>query len=146
MTTEELLKPRYKVVADFWRNPFKVGEILMPREQGKVWQPLLGISILEDDLWEALTENKYPHIFDKLGWWQERKPAQMPKYVKDEAGEVFEVVEQGETTPSDVKLQNIFTGAAAKRKTPSRYGWHTLYDLFPATEQEFSEQNKKQKA
>jgi hypothetical protein len=64
MTPEDLLKPRYKVVADYPDSIFKIGGILI---QG------------EKDLTEAA---KYPHLFKKLEWWEEREEKDMPEYLK----------------------------------------------------------------
>jgi len=78
MTTEnkaidDLMKPRYKVIADYPDNEFSVGEIL-PDEV---------VSNEEDEIL------KYPHLFKKLEWWEERRESEMPEYVK-----IFDVVER----------------------------------------------------
>jgi len=76
MTTEELLKPRWKVIADFPFNTYyKVGGV-----------------ITDDRLMAARNEtghavfacewNDYPNIFRKLKWWEERNIEDMPEYVK----------------------------------------------------------------
>jgi hypothetical protein len=78
MSNEELLKPRYKVIADFPYNTFgEVGSIL-DRDWG----------------WNGDDENgfkhhisHYPHLFKKLQWWEERKQEGMPEYVKWTYGE-----------------------------------------------------------
>jgi len=65
MTVEELLKPRYKVIADYPYNPVEVGELECSdtEEQGKFL-------------------DQFPHLFKKLEWWEERKECDMPEYVK----------------------------------------------------------------
>ena len=76
MTSEELLKPRYKIIAaipfkeeeDFWR----VGEIL-DRNWG--WHG-------DDEDGFKYHISDYPHLFKKLEWWEERKVEEMPEYVK----------------------------------------------------------------
>lgn len=66
MTTEEnkiadLMKPRYKVIADYpGNNLYKVG------------------SIIEDTGWGV---ELFPNIFKKLSWWEERDVKDMPEYV-----------------------------------------------------------------
>jgi hypothetical protein len=67
MTPEELLRPRYKVIAEFPRiEDFEGCEI-----------DNIIITLSEDNLYE-----KYPHLFKKLGWWEDRKEEDMPMYLK----------------------------------------------------------------
>jgi hypothetical protein len=76
MTTEHLLKPRWKIIAaipfkeeeDFW----KVGEIL-DRDWG--WHG-------DDEDGFKYHISDYPHLFKKLEWYEERKPEEMPEYVR----------------------------------------------------------------
>jgi hypothetical protein len=65
-TVEELLKPRYKVIADYPESPFKIGRIY---DYGEAL-PGPGLSSFEP----------YPHLFRKLEWWEDRKPEEIPKY------------------------------------------------------------------
>ena len=69
MTVEELLMPRYKVIADYPSSPYYVGEI----------KDRLGDNV-------AAHFAKYPHLFRKLNWWEERKVEDMPDYVKWDVG------------------------------------------------------------
>lgn len=62
---EELLKPRYKVVALWPNTEFKVGQIVTDT---------YGLALKFYD--------NYPHLFKKLEWWEDRKPEEMPEYVK----------------------------------------------------------------
>lgn len=64
MSTEELMKVRYKVIADYpgMDDFYKIGEIIQPRY--------------------PIHYGSYPHIFKKLEWWEERKESDMPQYVK----------------------------------------------------------------
>lgn len=66
----DLLAPRYKVIAD-WPS---LDEIVIG-------------DIIEGDIFESESlfntpMNDYPHLFKKLEWWQERKPEEMPEYIK----------------------------------------------------------------
>lgn len=60
----ELLKPRYKVISDYPGNIVKVDSICTPSEQESI-----------------LYYEKYPDIFKKLEWWEDRVLAEMPEYV-----------------------------------------------------------------
>lgn len=84
MTTEELLKPRYKVIAD-WpnRKDFDIGQIITVAE---VWNPGYLMYTIEDyqGKREYLQDffDKYPHLFESLEWWERREESDMPEYVK----------------------------------------------------------------
>lgn len=68
MTPEELLRPRYKVIALFPGSKRKIGEVIH-------FQDLPGWPTKE-------YYEDYPHLFKKLAWWEDRKPEDMPEYVK----------------------------------------------------------------
>jgi len=69
LSTEELLATRYKLIADYPHNKYySVGEIFKHNQIGKETQ---------------LPYYKYPHLFQKLAWYEERKITDMPEYVKD---------------------------------------------------------------
>lgn len=63
LTPEELLRPRYKVIADYPSTFWSIGDIIDPEELHTQFE-------------------KYPHLFQKLEWWQERGIDDMPEYVK----------------------------------------------------------------
>lgn len=67
MSNEELSKPRYKVIADFPHNNYKVGDIV----DGTPWENNWGVDFKD-----------YPAIFKKLEWWQARKKDDLPQYVR----------------------------------------------------------------
>ena len=80
MTKEELLKPRWKVIADFPGNTFYVGEIIEIPSQYILQQIVLqGNNYQSVDL--DINPSFYPAIFKKLKWWEERKEEDLPKYV-----------------------------------------------------------------
>jgi len=76
MSKEELLQPRFKVLADYPRNEHyenvEVGDII------EAWHPN---KILQDNRTDFY--GKYPHLFRKLEWWEERDVEHMPKYLKE---------------------------------------------------------------
>ena len=84
MTAEELLKPRFEVIADYPNNEFgKVGDIL-DRDwghypNGEEFEPEWKIS-------------DYPHLFRKLEWWEKRTEDEMPKKViVKESKEIYDI-------------------------------------------------------
>lgn len=63
MKTEELLKPRFKLIADYPGNTQEIGNVTV----------------------EVSTANyfrKYPANFRELQWWEDREIEDMPEYVK----------------------------------------------------------------
>lgn len=79
---EELLKPRYKVIADYpgRRETMPIGHILILESfnNGRYWHEFTEVEPIHIDEGFA----KYPHLFKRLEWWEERKPEEMPQYVK----------------------------------------------------------------
>lgn len=75
-TPEELLKVRYKVIADYpgssrdWPEGMKVDRILSPQNVGWAKNVLL---------WNP---DDFPHLFKRLEWWEDRAKEDMPEYFK----------------------------------------------------------------
>lgn len=65
LSKEELLSPRYKITADYPQNNFTVGYIINYPTNSM-----------------CLHFDKYPHLFQKLPWYAERKIEDMPEYIK----------------------------------------------------------------
>lgn len=117
MTPEELLKPRYKVIADYPESPYKIGDI----EFNGTWSD-------NDSL------ANYPSIFRKLEWWEERDVKDMPGYLKDTGdGEVFKVREWLDYSMAVIWLN--------KNKKINHTGFHqaNTEHFLPATESEYNE-------
>jgi len=78
MNTEELLKLRYKVIADYPGNILWVGITLT--------EELPDYFSFENNGKKHTTNkpniDKYPHLFKKLESWEERKYDELPKFVK----------------------------------------------------------------
>jgi len=124
-TVEELLKPRWKVIADFPFNTYyKVGGV-----------------ITDDRLMAARNENghavfacewnDYPNIFRKLEWWEEREPEDIGfvKWISEGQEWVAKVLE--------IKKDGYFKW---------KDGWDPFQDTdLPATEQEYIDYIEKQK-
>lgn len=53
---------KYKLIADFPYNPYKVGDILTDADI-----PYLDM---------------YPHLFININWWEDTKPNNLPTYIK----------------------------------------------------------------
>lgn len=92
MSTNELLLPRYKVIA-IWPGmhlePFRLHEIVTlqyhteeegeDKAEGFVYIPYKHKP--KNFMWESFF-TLFPHLFKKMEWWEERKSEEMPMYVK----------------------------------------------------------------
>jgi hypothetical protein len=117
MTTEELMKPRWKVIADYPNSPFFIGQVFtIPNFDNQFTK----------DYWAA-EKNKYPNIFEPLPWWKERKVEDMPEYVRHTAS--------GKTWK--VKEYDLPTGAHLVGNEISSY-WAVMKNLVPATESDYN--------
>lgn len=97
MTIEDLMKPRYKVIADYPQPPFTndlynvdnehifiEGDLLVQcnvngaltfKRYGRLGHMSVGVPC-------CAHPEKFPKIFKKLEWWEDRKPEDMPLYIK----------------------------------------------------------------
>lgn len=99
----QLLKPRYKCVADFWKNPFKIGDIIQMSFKRTSFWPFFNEDGSEDlnEYWHAKVENekgtsfynelafsRYPNLFKPLKWCEDRKPEELQTvtYIKEVVG------------------------------------------------------------
>ncbi len=84
MTAKELLEPRYEVIADYPGNENKVGSILVCPKYGEDFTV---------DFWVS-SNDKYPHLFRKMDWWEGRSVEDMPDkvmYKGDGLDTVYEI-------------------------------------------------------
>lgn len=116
---EELLKPRYKVIADYPDSGFEVGSI-----EDRDWcRYENGEDESEGILWRI---SDYPHLFKKLEWWEERKIEELPKFVKRFAEKgIFKIHHWNET---------LTLGWSEDHCRDIRYD-----ECLPATEAEYNE-------
>ncbi len=86
MTAKELMNPRFEVIADYPSNQNEVGTILeCPNFDNDFTK----------QFWIESNE-KYPHLFRKMNWWEKRTAEQMPKKVMsilDDKGDTFDIQE-----------------------------------------------------
>lgn len=66
---EQLMKPRYKVIADYPNQYYSTGHIVTEL-------------FCDDEYKDESFFEQYPAIFKRLEWWEERTPEEMPEYVK----------------------------------------------------------------
>jgi len=112
MKAQELLKPRFEIIADFPNNYLgKIGDILEEKGLSKFWK-------ISD----------YPHLFRKLNWWELRKKEDMPKKlickaIKDD-NEIMEIL--------DWDMKNLFGWTDIEnRKGCGLLSFNPEYGYFP---------------
>ena len=89
MTVEELLKPRYKVIAQYPNTPYEISDLVNISDDGNLFHAITtwvgpdGQLIEQQKYYHSIeTLQKYPHLFKQLEWWEDRKLEEMPEYVK----------------------------------------------------------------
>ena len=133
LSTEQLLMPRYKVIAvngfHYPNSPFLDGEILTEQSKG------VYISVTKDgtnSFYDRHPEN-YPHLFKRLEWWEHRDASEMPMYVKsmaDGKGDIFKI----ESWEMDMLIGWI---NKKERSVCSLTTFKPEYGYFPATLTEY---------
>lgn len=122
LKSEELLKPRYKVIADYPDSILSVGDIFETYDNGiKYVTQLSKVDVKE-----------YPHLFKPLEWHEDRKPEDMPEYVKDIGdGEIFRV----DKYELPKKIQVIRNGKSFHPDSPTHFV--SIEHFHPATKEEW---------
>lgn len=135
MTPEEILRPRYKVI-DNWpgNTKFEIGDILKGYSPGCGGGDLI-LNDKGESVW--LSPEKYPHLFKKLEWWEDRKESELPEYVKwvNSSGSYINHITGWNWTKINNK-DTLYLNLEGKH-------WTTIdgNDL-PATKEEYENQNK----
>jgi hypothetical protein len=153
MTKEELLKPRYKVMANYPYTPFGIGDIItLKDEQEQVClinhQHIdeFGVRKNANSIFSIYELNNYPHLFKPLHWWEERELSELPEYImfaKDYAGfkkdQVFKTENWNKQNEAAGYCIGFLTGMGEYDKcaVPISCG------LLPATKDEYDEYIKR---
>lgn len=82
----ELLKPRWKVIAEYPQSIFPIGAVFyIDKLYAYIKSPNGALSTQSN--YYVQNPGKYPDVFKSLAWWEERGiDAQMPTYVKIDWG------------------------------------------------------------
>lgn len=123
MTPEELLTPRFKVIANYPNSPFKIGDILIQ----KINKP--NTFLVEGRTYNDRYPDNYPAIFREMNWWEERDINDMPEYVKKAYKDTFYKIEKWHSHNTMCRIVD---------KPYSGY----VQSFIPATEEEYNAQNK----
>lgn len=142
MKKEDLLKERFKVVADYPKSDFPLGTILSMDVESAIIT-LNGEYQFSDKWPMALTSSyyvknvlkveNYPHLFRKLEWYEERKVEDMPEYVKNVKSEVILKVKKWEwDNDEDAENELFFTSDG------DELGQYPRQIYIPATLEEYT--------
>lgn len=133
MTNEEILKPRYKVIADYPQSKFEINEILIPDRLDGTVNGFWVSECKNNRKIVFATPQNYPHLFKKLEWWEEREERDMPEYVRfirnyhnAKRGEIKKVVRYAGP--------GFYTGETESYLLSNK-------DILPATKEEYEAQN-----
>jgi hypothetical protein len=125
LSTEMLLKPRYKVIAEDTSGDFTIGSILT------LTQDFNGYKNINSGMFHRIERiDKYPHLFRKLEWWEERKENDMPDYLKSVKSNLIVGVITWHTNHVTVGIQNDFF---------NREDIELTRKYLPATESEYNQ-------
>jgi hypothetical protein len=128
MTIEDLMQPRYKVIADYPGNTiYEVGHIIISR-QGLVYCDPNGAKFSD-----------YPHLFKRLKWWEERKIEDLPEYAKvkygdDDTDEIYALVH----IDGDKRYWFYYTDGELFGYKIKSGGGQIITSLLPATLEEYN--------
>lgn len=91
LSVEELLKPRYKVIAPFPRGFLPVGTVFILDNESVIAALPNGKKKITSSYYYSEPE-ECPNIFKELKFWEERRKEDLPKYIKyvDDKGTEFE--------------------------------------------------------
>ena len=89
LSPEELLRPRKKVLVKYLHSPYEVGAILTKPDNDRSihltttpWVSEFTEMPMIENHYNWVELDKYPELFKTLHWSQERKPEDLPEYVK----------------------------------------------------------------
>lgn len=125
MIPEELLKPRFKVIADYPDSPFVDGQILVTRV-GNFGKQVFDIyrQFGNDDF---VYPESYPHLFKKLAYYEDRNIKDLPKYIVNNTAIPKTIHEVIDWNIHDDEIVIAVTNEG------SFYAWGTV----PATQSEY---------
>jgi hypothetical protein len=150
-SVEELLKPRYKVIAGYPGNKFKPGAVLIPnRVDGTVNNEWVTSDQNDRQCIYGSNLDECPHLFRKMEWFEER-------IFVDEGGE-YKYVEEFDLMPQFIKSKSTgniykviwysvdeFGEINCLVETENGSKFIVLADMLPATQKEFEQQTNQNK-
>lgn len=129
LSPEELLKPRFKVIAGYPHSPCTVGDIFtFDREVAQAYNRWVN---QKGEYTTRIHFESYPHLFKKLAWWEKRKPEDMPEYLKNDDA-LNSVPEMVNVVDWEMEEESI---PCFKANGDNMYTW--VRGFIPATEADY---------
>ena len=100
LSVEDLMKDRYKVIADYLFSPYKIGDIIKPIDinhrsvhLANIPYKEMGENRIQECFYDIDDCVLYPALFQPLPWYAERSVEQMPEYLmyNDKTSSVYGV-------------------------------------------------------
>lgn len=134
MKEEDLMLLRYKIIADYPDNYYPVGTII-PLD---TFDDIRNEVVWSFDLRKSENFlNKYPHLFKRLEWWEDRLRKDMPEYIKWILGNKVTVVKVDSWTIKDDVVYWWITDKDGNERAIKIEGSDQ-----PATKEEYENQSK----
>lgn len=126
MNPEQLLIPRYKVIADYPDSKFVIGDMLFMYKYKSSESMYTYVTNPESALNGTSLKPEYvekmSHLFKPLQWWQDRKREDLSGYIKRMTDGVWDVYQ--------INIQN-------KDDMSWKFGMISNKEFLPATESEY---------
>ena len=130
-TTHPLLVPRYRVIADYPGCPFEIGTILLVDADGELYSDMHGFAQSAVKIMEKEAK-RFKHLVEPLPWYAERRPEEMPQYLRFQKDEEVYKIEKW-----DMKHLVGFIDIN-RRQGCSLLTWKPEHGYVPATETEYN--------
>lgn len=143
LSKEELLIDRFKISniwPDMWNYRMYQGQII---ELKKLNSGGYGYPTKGNTFYKSFFEN-YPHLFQPLPWWSDRKPEDLPRYIKG-MERVYEVAAwRKDIIGWPLPMNKVEANIKDDTENSANIEWHFFKDKFlPATLTEYEAFNQK---
>lgn len=139
MTTEDLLKPRYKVIADYPNSDLPVDLIVTMYAPSKWIDNNKNYEFTESELWFK----RYPHLFKKLEWFEEIDQQNLPARLFIKHNDIIRRFKKFHSSNViqlfDNKGEIEYEESIYEKMDGTGYELYSIQDCQPSTETEYNE-------
>jgi len=137
LTVEQLIQPRYRVIAAYPFSPYKIGDIITPKDgHFKIARVVDFVRFEERGAEHYFPESAfldYPHLFNLAHWSENRTSEEFPEYVYFKSSFKPDSVEKILLTEVD---ENGFVNLIATDGEPKAFYSPSIFSR-PATKEEY---------
>jgi hypothetical protein len=144
MTHDELLKPRYVVIAYYPHCPYEIWDFVQEYSNG-AWK--LTETYHEGDLlnpqintWPTEYLDNCSHLFRRMGWWEDRKEEDLPIYLKWDDKDTRPAPYIHKVKSHFNKSDSNWRNHSVKHFLSENGNTYTYSPFIPATEEEYLNQ------